>query len=141
MKTDIHPQVNPVVFVDTSSGVEFITHSTLNSEEKRVIDGVEHHVIKIEISSASHPFYTGKQIFVDTARRVEKFEAKMAKVEAAAAGKVGKKAKKAARMSKKNAEEAPAPKAKKEETAPVAEATPEPTTPVETPAESTDSAK
>jgi len=105
MKTDIHPQVNNVLFVDTSSGVEFKTTSTLSSEEKRTIDGVEYDVINIEISSASHPFYTGKQIFVDTARRVEKFEAKMAKVEAAAAKRKGKKAKTAARAEKKAEEQ------------------------------------
>ena len=91
MKTNIHPQSHPVVFLDTSSGVEFVTTSTRTSEKTRDIDGVSHYVIEIEISSASHPFYTGKQIFVDTARRVEKFQEKMAKVEKATAESKGKK--------------------------------------------------
>lgn len=101
MKVDTHPTTHPVVFVDTSSGAEFVTTSILTSEEKRTIDGVEHYVINIEISSASHPFYTGKQIFVDTARRVEKFQEKMAKVKDAAGKRKGKKAKKAARAKDK----------------------------------------
>ena len=53
-----------------------MTRSTLTSEEKREIDGVEHYVVKVEISSASHPFYTGKQRFVDTAGRIDKFRKK-----------------------------------------------------------------
>lgn len=82
MKKDIHPTLNPVVFVDMSDGTEFVTKSTMTSEETKKIDGVDHYVIKVEISSASHPFYTGKQKLVDTAGRVEKFKAKMAKAEA-----------------------------------------------------------
>jgi large subunit ribosomal protein L31 len=79
MKKDIHPTTHPVVFVDTSCGAEFITRSTLTSDKTKNIDGVEHQIINVEISSASHPFYTGKQILVDTARRVEKFEERMKK--------------------------------------------------------------
>ena len=101
MKKDTHPTVNPVVFVDTSSNAEFVTTSTLSSEEKRTIDGVEHYVIPVEISSASHPFFTGKQMLVDTARRVEKFQERTAKQEAAAAGRKGKKAKRAKAAAKK----------------------------------------
>lgn len=73
MKADIHPQIHPVVFLDTSTGAEFLTTSTLTSEEKKKINGVDHYVIKVEISSASHPFYTGKRKLVDTAGRVDKF--------------------------------------------------------------------
>ena len=102
MKKDIHPKVHPVVFIDTSAGAEFITTSTLTSEKTREIDGVKHFEINIEISSASHPFFTGKQVFVDTARRVEKFQEKMGKVKAAAAARKGKKAKKAATQAKKD---------------------------------------
>lgn len=137
MKTDIHPASHPVVFVDTSCGDEFVTTSTLTSDEKRQINGVDHYVINLEISSASHPFYTGKQILVDTARRVEKFEARQAKQEAAAAARRGKAAKKAA----KAASEEEAPKAeKKKQTAPAPEApaneaAPEPKAPAEQPAE------
>jgi len=95
MKKDLHPTNNPVIFVDTSCGAEFITTSTLSSNETRDIDGVKHFIINVEISSESHPFYTGKQILVDTARRVEKFEARFKKQEEAAAKRKGKKAKKA----------------------------------------------
>ncbi len=94
MKNDIHPKTHPVVFVDTSCGGEFISTSTLTSDSKRDIDGVEHFVINVEISSASHPFYTGKQILVDTARRVEKFEERMKKSEALSSTKKSKKEKK-----------------------------------------------
>ena len=73
MKADIHPNMNPVIFVDTSTGTEFVTTSTLTSEEKKKVNGVDHYVIKVEISSASHPFYTGKRKLVDTAGRVDKF--------------------------------------------------------------------
>ena len=76
MKKDTHPKYHPVVFVDPSVGAEFVTRSTMTSAEKRDIDGVEHFVIRMEISSASHPFFTGKQRFVDTAGRVERFRAK-----------------------------------------------------------------
>ncbi len=106
MKQDIHPTVNPVVFVDTSAGAEFVTTSTLTSEETRDIDGVTHFVIPMEISSASHPFYTGKQIFVDTARRVEKFQKKMEKVAAKSATRKGKKAKRAKKVEAKKADDA-----------------------------------
>lgn len=83
MKKDLHPTMNPVVFIDTSSGEEFITKSTITSEEKKEIDGVEHFIIRLEISSSSHPFYTGKDRFVDTAGRVDKFKEKMERAAAA----------------------------------------------------------
>lgn len=105
MKSDIHPNVHPVVFVDTSCGAEFITSSTLKSEETRVIDGVEHFVINIEISSASHPFFTGEERFVDTAGRVDKFKEKMDRVAEAAKGRKGKKAKRAEKMAAKKTTE------------------------------------
>jgi len=76
MKKEIHPQYHPVVFVDPSVGAEFVTRSTMKSNETRDIDGVKHYVVRMEISSASHPFYTGKRKFVDTAGRVERFRAK-----------------------------------------------------------------
>ncbi len=76
MKDKTHPDYHPVVFVDPSVGAEFVTRSTMTSNEVRNIDGVDHYVIKMEISSASHPFYTGKRKFVDTAGRVERFRAK-----------------------------------------------------------------
>ena len=73
MKKGIHPDYHPVVYVDSGAGHELVTHSTMTSDEVRSIDGVDHYVIRLEISSASHPFYTGKQHFVDTAGRIEKF--------------------------------------------------------------------
>ena len=76
VKKDIHPEYYPVVFVDSSAGFEFTTHSTKKSGEVRKIDGVDHYVLRVEISSASHPFYTGKQKFVDAAGRIEKFQKK-----------------------------------------------------------------
>ena len=73
MRKDIHPEYHPVVYVDAGADFELVTRSTMTSEETRQIDGVDHYVIRLEISSASHPFYTGKQHFVDTAGRIEKF--------------------------------------------------------------------
>ncbi len=77
MKPEIHPAYHPIVFVDGSN--EIVTRSTLTSAEKKVINGVEHHVIHVDISSYSHPFYTGKQRLVDTAGRVERFRNRYAK--------------------------------------------------------------
>ena len=74
MKKGIHPKYSDVVFFDTQSDYKFMTKSTMTSKEKiKWEDGKEYPLIKIEVSSASHPFYTGKKIFVDTAGRVEKF--------------------------------------------------------------------
>jgi large subunit ribosomal protein L31 len=73
MKKGIHPELHPVVFVDTASDARFITRSTMKSSRTEVIDGVEHYVVSLGISSVSHPFFTGQQKFVDTAGRVEKF--------------------------------------------------------------------
>ncbi len=85
MKKETHPEVHPVIFRDTGAEVDFTGLSTATSEEKEVIDGVEHFVIPIEISSASHPFYTGEENIIDAAGRVEKFKARAEKK--AAAGK------------------------------------------------------
>ena len=74
MRKDIHPQYKDVVFQDTSSDFKFLTKSTMGSNETIVWeDGNTYPVIKVEVSSASHPFYTGQKLFVDTAGRVEKF--------------------------------------------------------------------
>lgn len=74
MKKEIHPQMHPVVYVDPGAEYEFISRSTMTSDKTRDIDGVEHYEIRLEISSASHPFYTGRQHFVDTAGQIEKFK-------------------------------------------------------------------
>jgi large subunit ribosomal protein L31 len=81
MKQEIHPETNPVIFRDSSNGEEFMTQSTLTSEETKKVDGTEYYVIDLEVTSASHPFYTGEQRFVDTEGQVDKFKAKMEKVE------------------------------------------------------------
>lgn len=104
MKDGIHPKTHNVLFVDSSCGVEFRTTSTLSSDETREIDGVTYQVYRIEISSASHPFYTGKQMLVDTARRVEKFEEKMTQAKGTSGTRKGKKVKNAARAAKKKAQ-------------------------------------
>ncbi len=71
MKSEIHPTLYPVVFVDGDH--EIVTRSTRKSNETREINGVEHYVLPVEISSYSHPFFTGKQRLVDTEGRVERF--------------------------------------------------------------------
>ena len=75
MKKDIHPEYREVVFQDTSSDFKFLTRSTMNSNETITMeDGKTYPVVKVEVSSASHPFYTGKNIYVDTAGRIDKFK-------------------------------------------------------------------
>lgn len=74
MKKGLHPDnYRPVVFKDLSNDDTFITRSTVNARETIEIDGVTYPLVKVEISSSSHPFYTGKQKLVDTAGRVDKF--------------------------------------------------------------------
>ena len=74
MKKDIHPEnYRKVVFKDMSNEEIFITRSTANSKETIEVDGETYPLIKVEISSSSHPFYTGKAKLVDTAGRVDKF--------------------------------------------------------------------
>ena len=73
MKTDIHPEYNAIVFRDLASGETFLTRSTLTSAKTIELDGVTYPVLDVEISSASHPFYTGKQRIMDSAGRVERF--------------------------------------------------------------------
>ncbi len=74
MKTDIHPDYHPVVFHDMTTGKRFFTRSTVKSDKTEEIDGVEHFVISMGITSDSHPFFTGKAQFVDTEGRIDKFQ-------------------------------------------------------------------
>jgi large subunit ribosomal protein L31 len=76
MKKDIHPkEYRQVVFKDTSNEFMFMTRSAAASKETILWeDGKEYPVVKVEISNTSHPFYTGKSMFVDTAGRIEKFK-------------------------------------------------------------------
>lgn len=77
MKSDIHPNYAPVVFRDLASGATFLTRSTVSSGKTiEWEDGNTYPVIDVEISSASHPFYTGKQRILDSAGRVEKFNSR-----------------------------------------------------------------
>ena len=86
MKPGIHPNYRPVVFQDTSSDLRFLTQSTIaTSETIEWEDGNEYPLAKVEISSASHPFYTGKQILVDTTGRVERFRKRYGQTSEAAA--------------------------------------------------------
>lgn len=80
MKKGIHPEYKDVVFWDTSSDFKFLGRSTsIPKETIKFTDGKEYPVIKVEVSSASHPYFTGKKMFVDTAGRVEKFQKKYGK--------------------------------------------------------------
>ncbi|MBV9026829.1 MAG: type B 50S ribosomal protein L31 [Streptomycetaceae bacterium] len=75
MKPGIHPAYRPVVFRDRSADFAFLTRSTKTSDKTvEWEDGTTYPVIDVEISSASHPFYTGTQRVLDTAGRVERFE-------------------------------------------------------------------
>lgn len=77
MKDGIHPDYRDVVFLDTSTGTKFMTRSTIKSKETvEWEDGKEYPLVKVDISSASHPYYTGKMKYVDSAGRVEKFQKK-----------------------------------------------------------------
>jgi large subunit ribosomal protein L31 len=74
MRKDIHPNYRDVVFWDLSSDFKFITRSTIETNENITWeDGKTYPVYKVEVSSQSHPFYTGKNVLVDTAGRVDKF--------------------------------------------------------------------
>lgn len=82
MKEGIHPEYHPVVFVDSSTGAEFVTYSTMKSKTTREIDGVEHFEVRLEITSDSHPFWTGNQKLIDTEGRVERFRKKYSRTKA-----------------------------------------------------------
>ena len=86
MKKDIHPETyRPVVFKDSASGFTFLGKSCARSKQTITWeeDGSEYPLVVLGISSASHPFYTGQQVFVDTAGRVDKFQQRLAKTKAA----------------------------------------------------------
>jgi len=83
MKKNTHPEnYREVIFLDTSSGEKFLLWSTIETAEKdKWSDGAEYPLAKVEISSASHPFYTGKETVIDTAGRVEKFRSRKEKAQ------------------------------------------------------------
>lgn len=81
MKKEIHPkEYRPVIFVDNSNGAQFLISSTIKTKETATwTDGKEYPAYHVEISSASHPFYTNQEKTLDTAGRVEKFKTRQSK--------------------------------------------------------------
>jgi large subunit ribosomal protein L31 len=79
MKKGIHPDYRDVVFKDVSSDFEIITKSTIKTNDKTTLNGKEYPLFKVDISSASHPFYTGTQRVMDTEGRVDRFKKKYGK--------------------------------------------------------------
>jgi large subunit ribosomal protein L31 len=84
MKSNIHPpQYRPVVFSDEVAGFAFLTQSTAQTADTtKWEDGNEYPLVKVHISSASHPFFTGEEKIIDTEGRVDRFKAKFAAAEA-----------------------------------------------------------
>jgi large subunit ribosomal protein L31 len=73
VKPDIHPNYHDVIFIDSATGTEWTTRSTMTSSQTREVDGVEVPVVKLEISSVSHPFWTGTMREVDADGKIERF--------------------------------------------------------------------
>lgn len=77
MKKDIHPgNYRPVVFQDLNNSQTYVTQSTVATEDRITLDGVEYPLVKVHISSSSHPFFTGQEKLVDIEGRVDKFKAR-----------------------------------------------------------------
>lgn len=111
MKKDLHPQdYRPVVFQDLNNNTTYLTKSTVAAEETITLDGVEYPLVKIHISSSSHPFFTGEERIVDIEGRVDKFKAR------AAAGQAAKEKRTAAAKKQTARKEAKAEKAAAKET-------------------------
>lgn len=84
MKKGLHPDnYRLVVFQDLNNGTTFLTRSTVASEETITLDGAEYPLVKVHISSSSHPFFTGEERIVDIEGRVDKFKARAQHAEAA----------------------------------------------------------
>ena len=80
MKPDIHPNYREVVFQDASTGDTFLMRSTIeNTKDTITLDGKEYPLVRMDVTSKSHPFYTGKQTIVDTAGRVDRFRRRYGK--------------------------------------------------------------
>ena len=73
MKPEIHPDYHKVLFVDSATGSEWVSRSTLTSKETREVDGEEIPVVKLEISNLSHPFWTGKMRELDSDGKIDRF--------------------------------------------------------------------
>ena len=78
MKPGIHPKYHKVLFIDSATGDEWVTRSTLTSKETREVDGEEIPVVKLEISSVSHPFWTGKMRELDADGKIDRFRRRYA---------------------------------------------------------------
>ncbi len=105
MKKDLHPtDYRPVVFQDDSAGFAFLTQSTTKTNDTiKWEDGAEYPLVKIHISSASHPFFTGEEKIIDTEGRVDRFKARFKAAEERKAALANKAKKSAARTEKKAA--------------------------------------
>ncbi|ADG79874.1 Large ribosomal subunit protein bL31B OS=Tsukamurella paurometabola (strain ATCC 8368 / DSM/ CCUG 35730 / CIP 100753 / JCM 10117 / KCTC 9821 / NBRC 16120/ NCIMB 702349 / NCTC 13040) OX=521096 GN=rpmE2 PE=3 SV=1 [Tsukamurella paurometabola] len=86
MKQGIHPEYRPVAFRDASTGKLFVTRSTATSDRTIEVDGATYPLIVVDVTSDSHPLWTGNQRIVDTAGRVQKFQEKYARFGGRAAG-------------------------------------------------------
>ena len=80
MKKDIHPQTREVVFQDLSADFTLVTQSTVYTKDTITLEGKEYPLYKCDVSSASHPFYTGTQKILDTEGRIDRFKKKYAKI-------------------------------------------------------------
>lgn len=107
MKSSIHPtNYRPVVFSDDVAGFAFLTQSTAQTDDTiKWEDGNEYPLVKVHISSASHPFFTGEEKIIDTEGRVDRFKAKFAAAEARKAELANKAKKKSAQKAKKTTSE------------------------------------
>lgn len=107
MKSSIHPTTyRPVVFSDEVAGFAFLTQSTAQTEETiKWEDGNEYPLVKVHISSASHPFFTGEEKIIDTEGRVDRFKARAAAAEARKQELANKAKKKATQKVKKTSSE------------------------------------
>ena len=106
MKSSIHPTTyRPVVFSDDVAGFAFLTQSTAQTDETiKWEDGNEYPLVKVHISSASHPFFTGEEKIIDTEGRVDRFKARAAAAEARKQALANKAKKAAANKAKKSDE-------------------------------------
>lgn len=126
MKKDLHPKsYRPVVFQDSNDNTTILTRSTVDTEETITLDGVEYPLVKVHISSSSHPFFTGQEKLVDIEGRVDKFKARREAAEKARAERAAKAPKAKAKKAKQEAQKigdrsakttAPEPKEQTEET-------------------------
>lgn len=84
MKKDLHPKnYRPVVFQDLNNSTTYLTRSTVATDERITLDGVEYPLVKVHISGSSHPFYTGEERIVDIEGRVDRFKAQAERAKAA----------------------------------------------------------